>query len=62
MGNTNQTNEYLNQIDILQELINEVDPEKKYYKNSQEQLDKLKEHITSDKVFSEEENPNKLKK
>ena len=62
MDNPNKTDEYLNQIDALQELIKRVDPENKYYRNSQEQLDKLKEHITSDKPLPKPEEQNKIKK
>ncbi len=62
MDNTTKRDEYLNKIDTLQELIRRVDPENEYYKNSQEQLDKLKEHITSDKPLPKPEEQNKIKK
>ena len=49
MDNPNQRDEYLNKIGDLQEIMSRVDPENKYYQNTQEQLDILKEYITSDK-------------
>ena len=62
MDNPNQRDEYLNKIGDLQEIMSRVDPENKYYQNTQEQLDKLKEYITSDKPLPEPENQNKIKK
>lgn len=62
MDNTSQRNEYLNEIDTLQELMKRVDMENKYYKNSQKQLDELKEHITSEKPLPKPEEENKIKK
>ena len=62
MDNPNKRDEYLNKIGDLQEIMSRVDPENQYYQNTQEQLAKLKEYITSDKPLPEPENQNKIKK